>query len=130
MCIRMCRKRGAQSSDAVTSASAGGSAAPSAGRCSTVSSGPFTAFVQADIIQHHALSASEGKTYAELEQDDPVRATMMNASFLRASLFTSVVSFGVATMAMGIGLAFILGGVGLRAVPAAAGDRDRRRLDA
>ena len=36
--------------------------------------GPFTAYVQADIIQHHALEASGGKTYAELEQDDPVRA--------------------------------------------------------
>jgi hypothetical protein len=66
--------------------------------------GPLTAFVQADIIQHHALAASEGKTYAELDQDDPVRATMMNASFLRASLFTSVVSFGVAAFAMGIGV--------------------------
>ncbi|MFT4213487.1 MAG: aromatic ring-opening dioxygenase LigA [Microbacterium sp.] len=55
---------------------------------------PFTAFVHADIIQHHALSAADGKTYAELAQDDPVRTTMMNASFLRASLFTSVVSFG------------------------------------
>ena len=28
----------------------------------------------------------------------------MNASFLRASLFTSVVSFGVAAFAMGMGL--------------------------
>jgi hypothetical protein len=72
--------------------------------------GPFTAFAQADIINHHALEASEGKTYAELEQDDPVRATMMNASFLRASLFTSVVSFGVAAFAIGLGL--IIGAMG------------------
>lgn len=72
--------------------------------------GPFTAFVQADIIQEHALHASEGKTYAELEQDDPVRATMMNASFLRASLFTSVVSFGVAVFAMGVGVLSIVFG--------------------
>lgn len=72
--------------------------------------GPFTAFVQADIIQHHALEASGGKTYAELDKEDPVRATMMNASFLRASLFTSVVSFGVAAFAMGIGVLSILFG--------------------
>ena len=72
--------------------------------------GPLTAYVQADIIQHHALEASEGKTYAELPQDDPVRATMMNASFLRASLFTSVVSFGVAAFAMGLGVLSILFG--------------------
>lgn len=75
--------------------------------------GPFTAYVQADIIQHHALTASGGKTYAELAQDDPVRATMMNASFLRASLFTSVVSFGVAAFAMGIGVLSILFGLAL-----------------
>jgi len=75
--------------------------------------GPFTAYVQADIIQHHALEASGGKTYAELPQDDPMRATMMNASFLRASLFTSVVSFGVAAFAIGIGILSILFGLAL-----------------
>ena len=35
--------------------------------------GPLTAYIQADIINHHALEASGGKTYAELDQDDPVR---------------------------------------------------------
>ena len=72
--------------------------------------GPFTAYVQADIIQHHALKISGGKTYSELAQDDPVRTTMMNASFLRTSLFTSVVSFGVAAFAIGIGILSILFG--------------------
>jgi len=72
--------------------------------------GPVTAYVQADIIQHHALEASGGKTYAELEQDDPVRDTVMDASFLRASLFTSVVAFGVAAFAIGVGILFILFG--------------------
>ncbi len=72
--------------------------------------GPLTAYVQADIIQHHALEASGGQTYAQLDRDDPVRDTMMNASFLRASLFTSVVSFGVAAFAMGVGVLSILFG--------------------
>ena len=76
--------------------------------------GPLTAFVQADIIQHHALEASGGKTYAELDKEDPVRAVMMNASFLRASLFTSVVSFGVAAFAMGIGVLSIMFGWAIR----------------
>lgn len=87
--------------------------------------GPFSAFSQAQIIDKHALDSTGGKTYAELDREDPLRATAMNASFLRASLFTSVVAFGVATMAMGTGLAFILGGVGLRAVPASASDAER-----
>jgi hypothetical protein len=77
--------------------------------------GPFTAYYQADIIKHHALAASGGKTYAQLDKADPVRATVMNASFLRASLFTSVVSFGIAAMAMGLGVVFGLIGFALRA---------------
>ncbi|SDQ18084.1 aromatic ring-opening dioxygenase LigA [Microbacterium sp. cf332] len=81
--------------------------------------GPFTAYVQADIIQHHALDASGGQTYAELEKDDPVRATMMNASFLRASLFTSVVSFGVAAFAMGVGILSIIFGLAVHRLASA-----------
>ncbi|ANC31091.1 hypothetical protein [Isoptericola dokdonensis] len=76
--------------------------------------GPFTAFAQAEVINKHALEASGGATYAELEQDDPVRATVMNASFLRASLFTSVVAFGVCALVIGLGLMFILIGIALR----------------
>ncbi|MCW2666496.1 MAG: hypothetical protein JWN57_1458 [Frankiales bacterium] len=78
--------------------------------------GPLTAYYEADIIEHHALEASGGKTYAELDRDDPARATVMTGSFLRASLFTSVVSFGIAAMAMGLGLLFALIGFALRAV--------------
>jgi hypothetical protein len=39
-------------------------------------------------------TAPGGKTYAELAPDDPNRTTVMTASFLRASLFASVVSSG------------------------------------
>jgi hypothetical protein len=78
--------------------------------------GPLTAYVQADTINKHATEISGGKTYAELPQDDPNRATVMTASFLRASLFTSVVSFGVAAMAAGLGLVFILIGWALLSI--------------
>jgi len=87
--------------------------------------GPFSAFAQADIINHHALEMADGKTYAELEQDDPVRATVMNASFLRASLFTSVVSFGVAAFAIGTGLLVGLLGWALTAIVPSATRRPR-----
>lgn len=66
--------------------------------------GPLDAFYQADIIKHHALDATGGKTYAELDREDPLRTVAMNGSFLRASLFTSVVAFGVAAFAIGMGL--------------------------
>jgi hypothetical protein len=75
--------------------------------------GPFTAYAQADIINTHALEATDGQTYAELDQDDPRRDTVMTASFLRASLFTSVVAFGVAAFAFGLGLLLILIGLAL-----------------
>ncbi|MFB9732981.1 aromatic ring-opening dioxygenase LigA [Ornithinimicrobium kibberense] len=91
--------------------------------------GPFSAYSQAQIIDKHAPDSTGGKTYAELDREDPLRDVAMNASFLRASLFTSVVSFGVAVMAMGVGLAFILAGVGLRAVGAVAVPAARTRAE-
>jgi len=70
--------------------------------------GPFSAYAQAQVINKHALEATGGKTYAELGREDPLRQTAMSASFLRASLFTSVVAFSVAAMAVGVGLALVL----------------------
>jgi hypothetical protein len=70
--------------------------------------GPLTAYTEAETIEKHALEASDGLTYAELDRDDPVRETVMTASFLRASLFTSVVSFGVAAFAFGTGVVMII----------------------
>lgn len=82
----------------------------------------ISAYSQADIINHHALEASEGKTYAELgalagkakadgdqelaDKYQGQRDTVMTASFLRASLFTSVLAFGVAALVMGLGVMF------------------------
>lgn len=76
--------------------------------------GPLEAFVQADVINGHALKATGGKTYAELGKDDPLRATAMNGSFLRSSLFTSVIAFGVALFAIGVGALAVLTGWALR----------------
>jgi hypothetical protein len=78
--------------------------------------GPLTAYQEAEVIEKHALEASGGKTYAEMERTDPERATVMDASFLRASLFTSVVSFGVAAFAAGMGVLVALIGWALMLV--------------
>jgi len=77
---------------------------------------PWEAWAQADIINHHALAASEGKTYAQLDREDPARATVMNGSFLRASLFTSVLAFGVSLLVFGLGVVFIVTGEALRRI--------------
>jgi hypothetical protein len=78
--------------------------------------GPFTAYCQAMIIQEHALDSTDGQTYAELDREDPRRDLAMNASFLQASLFTSILAFGVAAMAIGMGVLFVLIGLGIRDV--------------
>lgn len=78
--------------------------------------GPFTAWCQAEVIDKHALEATGGLTFAEIERGDPLRETAMQASFLRSSLYTSIVAFGVAAMAAAMGVIFILIGLGMRDV--------------
>ncbi|MBK8461655.1 MAG: aromatic ring-opening dioxygenase LigA [Nigerium sp.] len=103
-------------------------------------SGPISAFAQAEVINTHALKGSNGLTYAELgaaataarnaatkateagdtaeaqaqtakaEELTKQRTTAMNGSFLRASLFTSVLSYGVCLFAIGVGLTLIVFG--------------------
>ena len=75
--------------------------------------GPISAYCQADIIDHHTLDITGGKTYAELDQEDPNRAVAMDSAFLQASLFTSVVAFGVAE-ALVLGIVLTLIGLAIR----------------
>ena len=81
--------------------------------------GPFSAYCQADVIDKHTKDITGGKTYAELDREDPLRATAMDSAFLQASLFTSVVAFGVAGMAFVVGIVLALIGFAIRA-PAVA----------
>ncbi|MEV6305723.1 aromatic ring-opening dioxygenase LigA [Actinoplanes sp. NPDC051861] len=77
---------------------------------------PWEAYAEAMVIAEHADEMAGGKTYAQLPRDDPNRESVMNASFLQASLFTSVVAFGVAALAAGLGIIFVLIGMALRRV--------------
>ncbi len=81
--------------------------------------GPFSAYAQAEVINKHALAGAENMTYAQLgakineakaaKNDSDVtkytamRVSAMNGSFLRASLFTSVLAYGVCAFAIGMG---------------------------
>ncbi|WP_106321990.1 aromatic ring-opening dioxygenase LigA [Actinoplanes italicus] len=75
---------------------------------------PWEAYAEAMVIADHASEMADGKTYAELARDDPERESVMNASFLQASLFTSVVAFGVAALTAGLGILLALIGYSLR----------------
>ena len=91
--------------------------------------GPISAYCQADIIDQHTKKITGGETYAELDQEDPNRAVAMDSAFLQASLFTSVVAFGVAGMAVVLGLVLTLIGFALRSPwrPHGWGPRGRAR---
>ena len=66
-----------------------------------------------ETISRHALKATGGKTYAEPAPDDPTRETAIQASFLRASLSTTVVAFRVAALAAVLGITLFLIGLSL-----------------
>ena len=78
--------------------------------------GPFSAYCEAKVIEKHALDATGGLYYSEMDRDDPMRTVAANAAYLQASLFTSVVAFGVAGLAMLVGVLFVLIGLGMRDV--------------
>lgn len=88
--------------------------------------GPFTAYCQADIINTHTMESTGGLTYAQLDRDDPLRDLAMRSAFLQSSLFTSVVAFGVAAMAAGMGVVFVLIGLGMRDVAEVASQQPVR----
>jgi hypothetical protein len=63
-----------------------------------------TAKAQADIIRQHALATTGGKTYAELDRNDPARATYLNSVTLRTALMESYLAFKVADLVVGVGI--------------------------
>jgi hypothetical protein len=75
--------------------------------------GPHTAFAQAEVIRRTAAKATGGRTYGEMDADDPMAEMALNASLLRSSLFTSVLAFGVAGAQVGIGAVLVAVGAGL-----------------
>ncbi|WP_425953506.1 aromatic ring-opening dioxygenase LigA [Xylanimonas sp. McL0601] len=70
----------------------------------TTVNNPLSAYAQAQIIEEHTMKITSGKTYAELDREDPLRTTAQQGAFLRASLFTSVIAYGVAALVIGMGV--------------------------
>ncbi|HEX6130082.1 MAG TPA: aromatic ring-opening dioxygenase LigA [Candidatus Limnocylindria bacterium] len=75
--------------------------------------GPLTALAQAEAIRRTTLNATGGRTYGQMESDDPNAEMAMNASLLRSSLFTSILAFGVAAAQVGLGAALTATGVAI-----------------
>jgi hypothetical protein len=66
---------------------------------------------QADIIREHALEASGGKTYSEMDRNDPARATYLNSVTLRTALMESYLAFKVSDLVLGMGVIVVLLGL-------------------
>lgn len=90
----------------------------------TVVDNPLSAYLQAEVIEGHAAGIAGGATFAELDRDDPRRASLAEASFVRASLMTSVIAFGLAAFSAGLGLVLALVGWALRGLGAPATARE------
>jgi len=62
-----------------------------------------TAKAQADIIEEHYLKLTGGKTYAELDREDPNRETAFRAATLRTSLNLAVMGFKISDLVIAMG---------------------------
>lgn len=78
--------------------------------------GPFSAYAQADAIEKHALDITGGQTYAEMDREDPLRAVAETTSFLRASLYTSVIAFGLSGLVTVLGVLMLLLALAIRSL--------------
>ena len=67
-----------------------------------------TARAEADVIEVHYLELTGGKTYAELDRDDPNRETAFRAIQLRTSLNLAVMGFRVSDLVIGMGAFMIV----------------------
>jgi len=70
-----------------------------------------SAKAQSDVIETHYLKLTEGKTYAELDREDPNRETAFRAAMLRTSLNLAVMGFKVSDLVVGLGAFMVVMGV-------------------
>jgi hypothetical protein len=69
---------------------------------------PWEAWAQAQAIGREQAAATGGATYAQLANDDPKRRTVLDATLLRAALYSAVTAFGLAALALAGGLVLLL----------------------
>ncbi len=73
--------------------------------------GPLTLKAQADIIRTHALESSGGLTYAEMQREDPKRATWVTATTLITALHLGVITYLFSGLILLLGLISIWTGL-------------------
>ena len=70
-----------------------------------------TAKAQAEVIEGHVLEITGGKTYAELDREDPNRPVVLNSVSLRTALNMAVMGFKISDLVTGMGAFMIVIGI-------------------
>jgi hypothetical protein len=70
------------------------------------------AHAQAQVIRIHVLELTDGKTYGEMDRDDPNRDLYLNALTLQSALHQAHISFEITRLVTGLGAIVIVLGVG------------------
>ncbi|MDO8613248.1 MAG: hypothetical protein Q7R32_10570, partial [Dehalococcoidia bacterium] len=70
-----------------------------------------TATAQAEVIEGHVLKITGGKTYAELDREDPNRPVVLNSVSLRTALNMAVMGFKVSDHVAGMGVFMVVIGI-------------------
>ena len=73
--------------------------------------GPLTMWAQADIITEHQLDTTEGQRFAEMDREDPARASWFNATTLTTALSLGIISYAFSAFAIAMGAMMILFGL-------------------
>jgi hypothetical protein len=68
---------------------------------------------QARVIRTHTLSSTDGKTYSQMDREDPGRALYITSLTLQNSLHQAHIGLEISRLVLGIGLAFTGLGLGI-----------------
>ncbi|WP_425953507.1 aromatic ring-opening dioxygenase LigA [Xylanimonas sp. McL0601] len=90
----------------------------------TTVNNPFSAFAQAAGIEASTNEMTGGRSFADLDRDDPLREVAQQGAFLQASLFTSVIAYGVAALVIGTGALVAGNGYALTRIAAGTSVRE------
>ena len=71
------------------------------------------AYYQAQVIRTHTLNITKGKTYAELDREDPGRALYITSLTLQNSLYMAHMGLEITRLIAGLGVAFVGLGAGV-----------------
>jgi hypothetical protein len=73
---------------------------------------PGEADAQAQVIRTHVLGITGGQTYAEMDREDPNRATYLDSLTLQSALHQAYIGFEITRLVTGLGALVIVLGVG------------------